>query len=612
MLKSVARNLAACWRGLVLTDLVFKVVTLSLLTPLISLLFHSFLAFSGRDVLADTDIALFLLHPLGWATAILAGGALIATTALEQSAMMSISLAAKEGRSLTVVGALRFVAVRAAGIYRIAIRAVGWLMLYSTPFLAAGAGIYFLLLTDHDINFYLTERPPRFQLAVGLIGAILLALALLVVRCLVGWSVAVPLHLYEKVPAADCLAKSRQRVAGHRWQIAGWLTGWFVVNALLSLIATGVIIQFGRMITPEAGANLWKLMLVLGLLVILWNAANYAGTLLASITLGVVLAGIYDRLSDKTAQIVPGRSEAMSPWTLQLTRTRLVATLIVCGLTAALIGAAAIHAADIDDDVQITAHRGGATHAPENTLAAIRRAIDDGADWVEIDVQESKDGVVVVVHDSDLKKLGGGNARIWESTAEELRSVDIGRWFGPEFAGQTVPTLAEVLETCRDRIGVNIELKYYGHDVDLERKVIALVEQYDMADQVVIMSLKMDGIRKIRQLRPDWTVGLLTAVAAGDLTRAQADFLAVSTGLATPAFITTAHRRGKQVYVWTVNDAMTMSTLISRGVDNIITDDPALARRVLEFRDDLSPVERALLELSILFGIDAIEPSAEQ
>lgn len=219
---------------------------------------------------------------------------------------------------------------------------------------------------------------------------------------------------------------------------------------------------------------------------------------------------------------------------------------------------------------------------------------------------------MVVVHDSDLKKLGGGNARIWESTAEELRSVDIGRWFSPEFAGQTVPTLAEVLETCRDRIGVNIELKYYGHDVDLERKVIDLVEEYDMADQVVIMSLKMDGIRKIRQLRPDWTIGLLTAVAAGDLTRAQADFLAVNTGLATPAFIASAHRRGKQVYVWTVNDAMTMSTLISRGVDNIITDDPALARRVLDFRDDLSPVERALLELSILFGIDAIEPSAEQ
>ncbi|MFG0335843.1 MAG: glycerophosphodiester phosphodiesterase, partial [Maioricimonas sp. JB049] len=174
------------------------------------------------------------------------------------------------------------------------------------------------------------------------------------------------------------------------------------------------------------------------------------------------------------------------------------------------------------------------------------------------------------------------------------------------------PTLMEVLETCRGRIGVNIELKYYGHDVDLERKVVELVEQTGMTDQVVIMSLEARALRRIRTLRPGWTVGLLTAVAAGDLTRADADFLAVSTRLATSAFIRAAHRRGKKVHVWTVNDAHSMSTLISRGVDNIITDEPALARRVLEERARLSPVERALLELTILFGIDSTAPSSGQ
>ncbi|QDU40107.1 Glycerophosphoryl diester phosphodiesterase [Maioricimonas rarisocia] len=612
MLHSLARNFVACWRGLVLTDILFKVVAFSLLTPLVSLMFRGFLALSGRTVLADTDIATFLLHPLGWLTAMAAGGGVIAILALEQSALISISMATAHGRSLSVLGALRFTAGKAAGIYRIAIRAVGRLLLLAAPFLAAGGGVYLLLLTDHDINFYLTERPPRFLLAVAVIGSILLVLAVLVVRCIVSWSTAVQLHLFEDVSAPDCLAASSLRVTGHRVQIARWIVGWFVANGLISLLGTSMIIGLGHLIVPEATGALWQLMLTLGLLLMLWSMANFAGTLLASLSLAILMGAVYDRHADPAKQHVPGESEPTPAWTPRLTRGRVVSALVLSGLISSLIGATAIHTAEIEDIVEITAHRGASGAAPENTLAAVHRAIEDGADWVEIDVQESKDGVVMVVHDSDLKKVGGSDAKIWEATADELRTVDIGSWFGPDFADQRVPTLEEVLLTCRGRIGVNIELKYYGHDVDLERKVIDLVEQHGMTDQIVIMSLKAAALRKVQALRPDWTVGLLTAVAAGDLTRADADFLAVSTKLATSAFVRRAHSRGKAVHAWTVNDARTMSTLISRGVDNIITDEPALAREVLEERAELSPVERALLELTILFGVEPTAPSAGQ
>jgi glycerophosphoryl diester phosphodiesterase len=132
--------------------------------------------------------------------------------------------------------------------------------------------------------------------------------------------------------------------------------------------------------------------------------------------------------------------------------------------------------------------------------------------------------------------------------------------------------------------------------------VIELVEAAGMESDVVIMSLKAEGIQKVKSLRPSWTVGLLTAVAAGDLTRAKADFLAVNVGLANKSFIRSAHRRGKDVFVWTVNDKVTMSTMIGRGVDGLITDDPALARSVLAERAEMSPVERLLLELSLFLG----------
>ena len=140
-----------------------------------------------------------------------------------------------------------------------------------------------------------------------------------------------------------------------------------------------------------------------------------------------------------------------------------------------------------------------------------------------------------------------------------------------------MPTLDDVLQLCQGKIRVNIELKYYGHDQQLEQRVIDIVNAHGMDDGVVIMSLKKSGIDKFKQLQPDWPAGLLTATAVGDLSRVEADFLAVNVQLATPSFVRAVHRRGKRVFVWTVNDPLTMSIMMGRGVDSIITDQPAMA-----------------------------------
>jgi glycerophosphoryl diester phosphodiesterase len=107
----------------------------------------------------------------------------------------------------------------------------------------------------------------------------------------------------------------------------------------------------------------------------------------------------------------------------------------------------------------VIGHRGAAALAPENTLSSVERAIEDGADWVEIDVQETADGEVVVLHDSDFMKLAGTPLKIWEGSFAEVRSLDIGSWFGPEFRGEGVATLEEALLRAKGRAKVIIELK---------------------------------------------------------------------------------------------------------------------------------------------------------
>jgi len=151
-------------------------------------------------------------------------------------------------------------------------------------------------------------------------------------------------------------------------------------------------------------------------------------------------------------------------------------------------------------------------------------------------------------------------------------------------------------------VGVVIELKYYGHDQQLEQRVVDRVEAAGMASEVVIMSLDYAAIQKIRALRPDWTIGLLSAKVIGDLTRLDADFFAVNQGMASASLVRRARALGKQVYVWTLNDPVSMWRMMSLGVAGVITDEPALARAVLEKRAELSPVERLLVQTALLFG----------
>ena len=161
------------------------------------------------------------------------------------------------------------------------------------------------------------------------------------------------------------------------------------------------------------------------------------------------------------------------------------------------------------------------------------------------------------------------------------------------------------LVEVKGRSKLIVELKYYGHDQQLEQRVVDLIEAAGMRDDTMIMSLEYAGIQKVRALRPDWKIGLLSARAVGDLTLLDADFLAVSLALARPALVQAAHAAGKELFVWTVNDALSMSQTMSLGVDGVITDEPLLGREVLVARAELSSVERLLLHMAPLLGFDA-------
>jgi len=376
---------------------------------------------------------------------------------------------------------------------------------------------------------------------------------------------------------------------------------WALAGLLLGAVLLGSVHFLGARLVPLFFDSINLLVLVLGGLVALLSLGNLLVTTLAFGTFACLLVILFDQYGPDIKAFDPTDSNKQGR-RLRMTASRFALLLIGSTAVAILLGTWLMNDIQTHDNVAVIAHRGAAGKAPENTLASIHQAMNDGADWIEIDVQETMNGEVVVIHDSDFMKLSGKDLKVWNSTLEELREIDVGSWFGPEFSAERVPTLAQVLEETRGQSSVLIELKYYGHDQELEQRVVDIVEKAGRVNDVAVMSLKPGGIKKFHALRPDWVVGLLSSKAIGNLLDLDMDFLAVNMGMATPGFIRSAHSAGKQVFVWTVNDQVSMSRMMSLGVDGIITDEPELARNVLADRSKLSSIERLLIHTAVLLG----------
>ena len=252
--------------------------------------------------------------------------------------------------------------------------------------------------------------------------------------------------------------------------------------------------------------------------------------------------------------------------------------------------------------VQVTAHRGSAKVAPENSLSSIRQAILDGADYVEVDVQETVDGGLVLIHDADLARVAGVPRRVTEMTLAEVKEAEIGSRFDASFTGERIPTLDEALEAVEGKAHLNIELKYFPGAQRLAERVVQAVRARGMSDDVVIQSLSYEGIQEVRRLAPRIRAGYLIAVPVRNPERLDVDFYAVSQRLIDPTFLLQAHRRGRQVFAWTVNDTTQMVALAGMGVDNLITSVPAEAVRVLREHWAKNPVELRLARLRAWLG----------
>ncbi|WP_071460874.1 glycerophosphodiester phosphodiesterase [Bacillus massilinigeriensis] len=230
------------------------------------------------------------------------------------------------------------------------------------------------------------------------------------------------------------------------------------------------------------------------------------------------------------------------------------------------------------------AHRGASGYAPENTIAAFDKAVDMKADYIEIDVQRSKDGKLVIIHDTTVDRTTNGTGAVKDLTLEQLRSLDAGSFKGPEFTGEKIPTFEEVLDRYRGKAGILIELKAPEKYPGIEEEVAHLLKVRNLDkprnNKIIIQSFNFDSVKKTNQLLPNVPVGVLTSSRTHTTDQAlkefatYADYFNPSYGIVTKELVDKVHGLGMGISSWTVRTPEAAQFLIDMKVDAIITDYP--------------------------------------
>ena len=374
------------------------------------------------------------------------------------------------------------------------------------------------------------------------------------------WVLVLPLFTLERKNLWEAVQESAAHVKAHLPRLAGVLLRWN-----LSALIRSVLVFFGASLLVYSVAALIGLrstraMLLLARALYLVEIPFFGFLLDCKVTTAqcTIIAFLYDRCRDCPPEELPeGKPHCFGGWPL---------------LTAAVAGV-----------TLVTFHRGDCTVAPENTLPAFRSAILKGGDRIELDVQMTSDGVVVVTHDSNLKRCTGKNAKVYDLTYAEVAQLDAGRWFSSRFADTRIPTLEQVLQLCRGRIGLNVEIKPSAATPALEAETVRLLREYGFdSSNCVITSQSYETLHKVKELAPEYPTGYILALGVGNYyDLPDADFFSVETTFITSGMVNAVHLRGKTVSAWTIDREKVATHMLELGVDDLITDKPDMVQDLL-------------------------------
>lgn len=592
------RRLTAHWKPLILFEILWKLVTLLVIAPACAGLIQLAIHLAKLKYLTTSNLLQFLRSP--WTILLLAA----LYTLFEIAAVCTCFRQSRFQKVRTTLGrmvrsglqsVLHF--FRGGGSFLV----LHLLVLIPLMQFSATSGIFTAMGIPDFLAYYMTKK--EFLLPIYVVAIILCCL--LSVR----WVFSSVLFTQNQCSYRSARATSVQLVRGRFWQtffsVLVWNCCYFAALLVFLCLITVVVL----MVIRATGSNdliMSQAMRILKLLIqiVLWSFSFFATP--------ICMAHLTALLEKRCVQM----PEVVLPEPVPLSRSakpfrRSTAVLTACCFTVAALGLNLSYVYSVFtgkanfrlalfQNPTVMAHRGLSADAPENTLYAFSDAISVGADFIELDVQQTRDGVLVVMHDSNLKRTTGVNKDIWDVDYADIQNLDAGSWFDPAYANARIPTLEETLQFVDKRAKLNIEIKPTKHGSDtLEQDVAELITQYQYTDACYVTSFSYGSLKKVKEANPEIRTGYLMSVAYGQFYSLKyADAFSLNKVFVTSQVVNAAHQQGKQIFAWTVNSMSEVRSLCNLHVDSIITDDPVMVQNVIS-RDSTGETLRSVLDYFI-------------
>ncbi len=573
-IKKVWSLLTYHWKELFLFELIYKVICYGVAVPLVRLSISGIIWVTGFRYITKANLWAFLLHPVTILLALVLLFLMTWFSMIDISTVIYILDRAYQKKGVSILAAVRFSIANTKKIFHPRYLALVGYVLFMVPFIHLG-------LSTGMINSivrpeYIAERVnDHWYFMLLLYGGMAV-----IVFFLLRWLFLFHSFTLEGTNFHDSKVVSIRLVKGYRLKFLLVLVILELVLSflywLVSLGGVAIITLIGNIPSahPVAGSILYSVILVfLSVIMILFLAMAFP------FIYSVISVLYYSRKESLGEEIKhPEAKEIPKKPARRFRALVLVAFFVAVGVGSVFLYGVTRGKYDLlienVHSVQVTAHRGISEGYPENTIASFRGAYEDGADWIELDVQQLKDGNLIICHDKNVKRVTGVNRNVWDMTLEEAKSLDVD--------GEPMPTLDEAIEFAIETgIRLNIEIKPTGHETNLEEEVVASIEKYLFQPNCVVSSFNHNSLKKVKELDPMITTGYITDVAAGQMEEIeQVDIIAIEPTFVTESMVSAIHNEGMQVWVWTVNNEDNIIRMIDHDVDNIITDRVPLVKEL--------------------------------
>lgn len=565
-------------------EILFKTMLSIILIPLAILGFNISMKLTGYTYLTIENIFSYLLNPITLFILFLLIIYLTVVTVFDISSLIILYDISYNKQKIKTIDLIKVSLNKCKNIFNIKNISVSFLVLLLIPFLNVG------ISTNVISSIKIPEFILDFINANFVLSILYLILYLVLLSLMLKWLYSLNYMILENKDFKEARKKSKVLIKGNKFGdlikiilvqiITSIVYIVFIVLGILVIMLLSKIFSSVNILENISITVVWIFIVVcLILFSFISNAISYA----------TISALFYKHKIDTNEKISHIRFENIIK-----DKNKFFKYIIFIVITLTFVGGCLFTYQEKSGNInlniehikkmEISAHRGASVKYPENTMAAFIGAKNLGADWIELDVQQTKDKKIVVSHDTNLGRVTGVNKDIIDLNYDEIKKLDAGSFFDKKFKNEKIPLLSDVLEFANDNnIRLNIELKPTGKEIDFEKQVIDLIKEYHFEARCVITSQIYDVLKNVKSVDKNIKTVYVMSIAIGDITDAEyADAFSVEANNVNSSLVTKVHNDGKELYAWTVNTEASINEMIDMNVDNIITDNIELGKELVK------------------------------